>query len=232
MSVATRPHAPVRITADLVILTVRGDRLHVLLVERGNPPYQGQLALPGGFLRNDEELDDAARRELGEETNLDGSRLHLEQLRAYSAPDRDPRGRVVTVGYLAIAPSLPVPVAGSDARAARWEPVDTVVSDPSLAFDHNEILGDGLERARCKLENTTLAAAFCSEEFTIGELRHVYEVVWGVPVDPRNFSRKITKTDGFVVPTGRVRSLDSGRPAALYRRGGATTLYPPMLRGL
>jgi len=232
MSVATRPHAPVRITADLVILTVRGDRLHVLLVERGNPPYQGQLALPGGFLRNDEELDDAARRELGEETNLDGARLHLEQLRAYSAPDRDPRGRVVTVAYLAIAPSLPVPVAGSDARAARWEPVEAVLTGPRLAFDHNEILADGLERARSKLESTTLAAAFCADEFTIGELRHVYEVVWGTPLDPRNFNRKITKTDGFVVPTGRVRSLDTGRPAALYRRGPATTLYPPMLRGM
>jgi 8-oxo-dGTP diphosphatase len=225
---ARRPHAPVRITVDLVILTIRDDRLHVLLVERANEPYRGRQALPGGFLRDDETLDDAARRELAEETALGGDRLHLEQLRAYSAPDRDPRGRVVTVSYLAIAPSLPVPVAGSDARAARWAPVDTVTG--GLAFDHDEILADGLERARNKLEGTTLATAFCADTFTIGELRRVYEVVWGTPLDPRNFNRKVTSTDGFVVATGETRSPETGRPAALYRRGTATTLYPPILR--
>jgi 8-oxo-dGTP diphosphatase len=225
---ARRPHAPVRITVDLVILTVRDDRLHVLLVERANEPYRGRPALPGGFLRDDETLDDAARRELAEETALDGDRLHLEQLRAYSAPDRDPRGRVVTVSYLAIAPSLPVPVAGSDARAARWVPVDAVTS--GLAFDHDEILADALERARNKLEGTTLATAFCADTFTIGELRRVYEVVWGTPLDPRNFNRKVTSTDGFVVPTGETRSPETGRPAALYRRGPAKTLYPPIMR--
>lgn len=221
-----RSHAPVRITADLVILTVRDDRLNVLLVERANEPYQGRAALPGGFLRDDETLDDAARRELAEETAL-GERLHLEQVGAYSAPDRDPRGRVVTVSYLAIAPSLPVPTAGSDARAARWSPVEEV---PPLAFDHDDILADALERARSKLENTTLATAFCAETFTIGELRRVYEVVWGTPLDPRNFNRKVTSTEGFVVPTGETRSPESGRPAALYRRGPATTLHPAILR--
>ena len=225
MTLANRAHAPVRITADLVILTIRDDRLAVLLVERANEPYQGMPALPGGFLRDDETLDDAARRELAEETALE--RIHLEQLRAYSAPDRDPRGRVVTVSYLAIAPSLPTPVAGSDARAARWTPVDTVTT---LAFDHEVILADALERARSKLEDTTLATAFCAETFTIGELRRVYEVVWGIPLDPRNFNRKVTGTEGFVVPTGETRSPETGRPAALYRRGPATTLYPPILR--
>jgi 8-oxo-dGTP diphosphatase len=221
-----RSHAPVRITADLVILTVRDDRLNVLLVERANEPYQGRSALPGGFLRDDETLDDAARRELAEETAL-GERLHLEQVGAYSAPDRDPRGRVVTVAYLAIAPSLPVPTAGSDARTARWSPVEEV---PPLAFDHDEILADALERARSKLENTTLATAFCADTFTIGELRRVYEVVWGTPLDPRNFNRKVTSTDGFVVPTGETRSPETGRPAVLYRRGPATTLHPAILR--
>jgi 8-oxo-dGTP diphosphatase len=227
MSTVKRPHAPVRITVDLVILTIRDDQLHVLLVERANDPYQGRPALPGGFLRDDETLDDAARRELAEETALGGDRLHLEQLRAYSTPDRDPRGRVVTVSYLAIAPTLPVPVAGSDARAARWAPIDTVAR---LAFDHDDILADGLERARNKLEDTTLATAFCPASFTIGELRRVYEVVWGIALDPRNFNRKVTGTDGFVVPTGESRSPDTGRPAALYRRGPATTLYPAILR--
>jgi 8-oxo-dGTP diphosphatase len=229
MTPASRAHASIRATVDLVILTVRADRLQVLLVERGNEPYRGQLALPGGFVRPDENLDDAARRELAEETALDGSRLHLEQLGAYGAPDRDPRGRVITVAYLAIAPSLPTPVAGSDARAARWARVETVAS--GLAFDHDQILADGLERARSKLESTTLATAFCPDAFTIGELRQVYEVVWGIPLDPRNFNRKVSNTDGFVLPTGGTRSQETGRPAVLYRPGPATTLYPPMLRG-
>jgi 8-oxo-dGTP diphosphatase len=214
---------------DLVILTIRADRLHVLLVERDNEPYRGALALPGGFVRQDEALEDAARRELAEETALDGGRMHLEQLHAYGAPDRDPRGRIITVAYLAIAPSLPTPVAGSDARAARWVPVDGIEGE-DLAFDHDEILADGLELARTKLESTTLATAFCADTFTIGELRRVYEVVWGLPLDPRNFNRKVTSTDGFVLATGSTRSQDTGRPAALYRRGPATTLYPAVLR--
>lgn len=227
MTAKRRAHASLRATVDLVILTVREDDLHVLVVERGNEPYRGRLALPGGFLRTDEDPDDAASRELGEETGLDGTRLHLEQLRTYGAPDRDPRGRVITIAYLTIAPSLPVPIAGSDARAARWEPVHTRTS---LAFDHDEILADGLERARAKLEYTTLATMFCADTFTIGELRRVYEVVWGIPLDPRNFNRKVTNTNGFVVPTGTTRSPETGRPAALYRRGPATILHPPMLR--
>jgi 8-oxo-dGTP diphosphatase len=228
MSAAKRHHTPVRISVDLVVLTVRDDRFQVLLVERGNEPYQGRLALPGGFMRGGETLDTAAQRELAEETALGVDQAHIEQLHAYSAPDRDPRGRVITVSYLAIAPSLPVPVAGTDARAASWVPVEMVSS--GLAFDHDEILADGLERARSKLENTTLATAFCPGTFTIGELRRVYEVVWGLSLDPRNFSRKVMSTDGFVLPTDKTRSLDTGRPAVLYQAGQATTLYPPILR--
>jgi 8-oxo-dGTP diphosphatase len=226
----TRSHARLRITADLVILTVRSEQLHVLLIERGKEPFLGRLALPGGFLRDDENLLAAARRELGEETSLGDGQLHLEELGTYSEPDRDPRGRVVTVAYLALAPDLPIPLAGTDARAARWAPVATVSAPGTLAFDHNRILADGVERARGKLEYTTLATAFCAETFTIGELRRTYEVVWDVALDPRNFSRKVTGTDGFVVPTGATRSPATGRPAALYRRGPATLLSPPMLR--
>lgn len=231
MTTARPPHAEPRVAVDLVILTVREATLQVLLIERGKEPYLGRPALPGGFLRGSERLDSAARRELREETGLNDSRLHLEQLHAYSNPGRDPRGRVISVAYLAIAPSLPVPVAGSDARKARWMPLDQLTSAPAaLAFDHGQIADDAVERARSKLEYTTLATAFCADEFTIGELRQVYEVVWGMPVDERNFSRKIKKTEGFVVPTGAKRHPETGRPASLYRGGAATTLYPPMLR--
>lgn len=226
-----RAIADVRITVDLAILTVRDDRLQVLLIERGNEPYRGQPALPGGFLQQDEDIPDAARRELMEETAVDGAELHLEELGVFGAPGRDPRGRIVTVTYLAIAPNLPIPVAGSDASNAGWQPVDSVLATPpKLAFDHDLILRTAVEQARRLLEYTTLATAFCADTFTIGELRRVYEVVWGVPLDPRNFNRKVTSTEGFVQSTGERRFQAAGRPASLYRRGPATLLYPPMLR--
>jgi len=223
-----RAHLQVYLTVDLAILTVRENLLQVLVVERAHDPYQGCSALPGGFLRAGEDLRGAAERELAEETSLDGRSLHLEQLATYGAPDRDPRGRVVTVAYLAIAPDLPVPAAGSDARAARWAPAGVVRG--TLAFDHDQILADAIERARTHLEFTTLATAFCGKSFTIGDLRHVYEVVWGVPLDPRNFSRKVANTQGFVEPTGDRRIPETGRPAVLYRSGPALTLNPPLLR--
>ncbi|MEV5410426.1 NUDIX domain-containing protein [Thermopolyspora sp. NPDC052614] len=225
------PEASVHVTVDLVIFTVRQDRLHVLLIERGDEPYRGLAALPGGFVAEDETLDEAARRELREETRLDGDALHLEQLRAYSDPARDPRGRIITVAYLALGPNLPVPVAGTDAAAAHWTPVSSALDgDIRLAFDHARILRDGLERARSQLEHTTVAAAFCSEPFTVGDLRRIYEAVWGFKLDPSNFRRKVTRTEGFLQPTGDRRLPEIGRPAALYRRGPASLLVPPLLR--
>jgi 8-oxo-dGTP diphosphatase len=123
-------------------------------------------------------------------------------------------------------------VPGGDARAARWTPVDAVLdNDVATAFDHREIIADALERARGKLEYTTLAAAFCATPFTISELRHVYETIWGYKLDPRNFHRKITSVDGFLVTTGERTTRDGGRPAALYRRGDAQLMHPPILRG-
>jgi 8-oxo-dGTP diphosphatase len=225
-----RKHLLLRLAVDLVILTVRDNALQVLVIERGNEPYLGMAALPGGFLRAGEDLTDAAERELAEETGLNGRELHLEQLATYGAQDRDPRGRVVSVAYLAIAPDLPLPHAGSDARSARWAPAGKV-SD-TLAFDHAKILADAVERARNLLEFTTLAAAFCGQEFTVGDLRNVYEVVWDVRLDPRNFSRKVAGTEGFIEPTGSKRAPETGRPAVLYRRGPAKALSPPLMRAV
>lgn len=219
----------VEVAVDLVVLTVQGGDLRVLLVRRAIPPYQGAWALPGGFVLDGEDLPDAARRELAEETGL-GAAVeagHLEQLATYGAPGRDPRGRVVAVAYLGLMPDLPAPTAGSDAAAATWR----AVSDTGpLAFDHERILADGVERARAKLEYTPLAAAFCPPEFTVAQLRAVYEAVWGRSLDPRNFHRKITSTVGFVEPVGRATEGHRGRPAQLYRRGDADLLYPPLLR--
>jgi len=219
------------VTVDLVIFTVRDDALHVLLVERGKEPFLGGSALPGGYVRPDEGLDAAALRELREETGLDGERLHLEQLRSYGTPGRDPRGRVITVAYLALGPDLPVPVAGTDAAHAFWAPVGQALRpDFGLSFDHGAILADAVERARSKLEHTTVARSFCREPFTVSDLRHVYEVIWGISLDPSNFRRKVTRTTGFLEPTGDRRTAEAGRPAALYRFGGAEVMYPPLLR--
>jgi 8-oxo-dGTP diphosphatase len=209
------------VAVDLVVLTVRDGVLCVLLRERAAPPFAGERAVPGGFVRGREDLLDAAGREL-EEIGLAINGHHLEQLASYAAPDRDPRGRVLTVGHLALVPDLPEPP-GDGA----WIPVEQV---GTLAFDHAQILADGVERARAKLEYTTLAAAFCPPEFTISQLRRVYEAVWGTTPDPRNFSRKVTTTPGFLVATGTKVSSGRGRPGQLFRRGPATVLHPPMLR--
>ncbi|MEV6348431.1 NUDIX domain-containing protein [Actinoplanes sp. NPDC051851] len=225
----SRDHAVVRLALDLAILTVREGALQVLTVTRGNEPFRGRPALPGGFLRDGEDLHAAAVRELREETALDGGAMHLEQLSVYGAPDRDPRGRIISVAYLAIVPDLPAPTAGSDAVAAAWLPVAAIRG--GLAFDHDRILDDAVERARSRLEFTTLATAFCAPVFTIGDLRTVYEVVWGQSLDPRNFSRKVLSTVGFVEATDEKRNPLVGRPAALYRRGDRTVLNPPILRG-
>lgn len=231
MDVPESGYPPVAVTVDVVVFTIRADLLAVLLVRRGEAPHLGEWALPGGFIRPDEDLDHAAHRELAEETGL-ATGIHLEQLRSYGAPERDPRMRTVTVAYLALAPDLAAPVAGTDAAHAAWVPVQEALSDRAgLAFDHAQILKDALDRARAKLEYTPLATAFCPPEFTVAELRHVYETVWGVALDPRNFHRKVTKTPGFLEPLGTTTTRDGGRPAQLFRRGDLDVLNPPMTRG-
>ncbi|WP_217141541.1 NUDIX domain-containing protein [Streptomyces sp. AC627_RSS907] len=221
---------PFAVTVDLAVLTLRAGALHVLLVERGQEPYAGRWALPGGFLRPAESAEAAARRELAEETGLsDVTGLHLEQLRTYSEPGRDPRMRVVSVAFAALLPDPPEPHAGTDAAEARWVPYEKA---GGLAFDHDRILADARERVGAKLEYTCLATAFCPAEFTLGELRQVYETVWGTDLDRPNFRRKVLATPGFVEPVPGAARLTGGRgkPAALYRAGPATTLYPPLLR--
>jgi 8-oxo-dGTP diphosphatase len=227
----------------VVLLTVRAGRLAVLLVQRKHHPHRSQWALPGGFVEPREALDDAARRELKEETGVlvrsgdDAVELgHLEQLRTYGDPARDPRMRVVSVAYVGFTAQGEA-VAGSDAADARFWAVDDLAIEgigsedgAPLAFDHAAIIADGVERARAKLEYTTLATAFLDEPFTLGELRRVYEAVWGEELHEGNFRRKVLSTPDFVEPTGETARTD-GRPAALYRRGGAPRLHPPILRG-
>ena len=222
---------PFAVTVDVVLLTVRFGTFSVLLVERDTHPYQGALALPGGFVQPDEDLDTAAVRRLEKETGVRRDTAHVEQLGAFGDPRRDPRMRVVSVPYLVFAPNLPAPTPGTGTRSVAWTAVDAVDA-ARLAFDHAAVLAAGVERARAKLEYSPVAAAFCAEVFTVAELRSVYQAVWGVPLDPRNFHRKTTGTQGFLVPVGRdsAPGAGGGRPAALYRRGDAGLLHPAMLR--
>lgn len=228
------PHAFPRfaVTADIVLLTV-DDSLSVLLVERGADPFAGSLALPGGFVLPDESVADAARRELLEETgvaeaDLDG--VYLEQLATFGEPDRDPRMRVVSTAYLALSPAKPEPTPGTDAAAAQWVSVTDALAG-TLAFDHADILEAGVERARAKLEYTTLATNLAGSEFTLGELQHVYEATWGCALERANFRRKVLATEGFVAKTRRRRVGDAGgAPAAVYRPGSGQLLVPPMMR--
>ena len=214
------------VSVDLVVLTVREQRLCALMWRRDRAPYDGAWSLPGGFIQLDEDLPVAASRLMAERAGLADVRIHLEQLATYGYPDRDPRQRVVSVAYLGLAPAQPA----SSRAQGLGTPGDERAHHDRAAFDHRRILCDGMERARAKLEYTSLAAAFCPPEFTVAELRRVYEIVWGTSLDPRNFHRKVTGADRFLIPTDRTTTRDGGRPARLYRRGDARQLRPPMLR--
>ena len=205
------------VTVDVVALTVSEGSLHVLLITRLIEPFCGDLALPGGFVLPGEGLREAAARELAEETGVAQTPGYLEQLQSYGPQGRDPRGDVLTVAHLLLAPNFPVLAAGSDAACAGWYPVQQLLDgELQVAFDHLLIISDAVERARSKLEYSPLGAAFCGEEFTIAQLRAVYEAVWDTHLDPRNFHRKATGTPGFLVDTGTVSGGEAGRPAALY----------------
>ncbi len=219
-------HVPrIAVTVDLIVLTVRDQQLCALVWPRGAEPYAGRWALAGGFIRLEEDLSAAAARVLADRAGLAGAPVHLEQLQTYGYPDRDPRQRVVSVAYLGIAPDLPAPTQAQ----MSWRPYFSLTA-AAMAFDHARILRDGVERARAKLEYTPLGAAFCADEFTVAELRRVYEIVWGRSLDPRNFHRKVTGAERFLLPTGVSTARDGGRPAMLFRRGPAELLHPPMLR--
>lgn len=221
------------LTADLAIFTIRDERLCVLLIKRGGHPEKGKWALPGGFVNVDESVDQAAARELMEETNIALDETHLEQLKTYARPGRDPRGYIVSCTYVALVPKAQDPVAGDDAKEAKFFPVSEVLASFDLAFDHDDAIRDGLARVRAKLEYAPLAHKFLdSAVFTIPELRRVYEIVWGEEAVPANFRRKVLSVPGFLSPVDQKRSssIPGGRLAELYQAGDIDTIYPPFRR--
>ncbi len=204
------------VTVDIILFTIIENQLNVLLVKRKNDPYKDMWAIPGGFVNYDESLDDAARRELSEETNL--NEIYLEQLYTFGNPDRDPRTRVITVAYLSLAPfdALQEARAGTDAEEVKWFPVDKI---EKLAFDHNKILEYALERVRTKSEYSTLPFKLLSDTFTLTELQNVYEIILGRSLDKRNFRKKILSLD-ILEETGEYRREGKMRPAMIYKLRG------------
>lgn len=212
------------VTVDIILFTFHAEELEVLLIQRKHPPYEGKWALPGGFVDMKEDLDTAARRELQEETNV--TDVYLEQLYTFGEPDRDPRGRVITVAYFALLSldqlAAQVVRSGDDAGDARWW---NIYALPHLAFDHARVVDYALQRLRWKLEWTALGFLLLPTEFTLTELQRVYETVLDEPLDKRNFRRKMlsatTQSDGdeeerILEETGNLREGDH-RPAKLYR---------------
>lgn len=200
------------VTVDVVILTVRDGRLEVLLVKRRHWPFEGMWAIPGGFVEPDESLEDAARRELEEETGV--SDVYLEQLYTFGDPGRDPRTRVITVVYYALIRADQLRIhAGDDAADARWFPAYDL---PPLAFDHAKILAYTRERLRSKLEYTTIGFQLLGPTFTLSELQDVYEAILNRPLDKRNFRKKVLST-GILEQMPETRKAGQHRPAALYR---------------
>jgi 8-oxo-dGTP diphosphatase len=214
------------VTVDIVVFTVTDSDLKVLLIQRGNPPFEGCWAFPGGFVKvreNDdqgESLDEAAARELAEETGLPRGSVFLEQLYTFGAPGRDPRTRVITVAYYALVrPDLvPVVEAGSDAAEAKWFSVAEELPELDLAFDHDAILDEAVKRIRGKIDYAPLAFELVPSTFTIAELRAVYEAIKGHAYDPGNFRRRFMRmqTDGVIERAPGKRQTGT-KPARVYR---------------
>ena len=194
-------------TAVPVVLAPLLGALHVLLVRRAEEPFAGAWVLPGGFMSPTERPGETAQRKLTEKTGVGA--VYLEQLQTYAEPDRDPRGWIPTVAYLAL---IDAAVLRTDETGARWVPVDPL---PALGFDHAQIVRDGVERLRGKLWWSNIAVGLLPERFTMPQARRVFEAISGIAYEPSNFRREL-ELSGLVRATGEVVKGGKGRPAALY----------------
>ena len=258
---------PFAVTVDIAVFTLMDlpvpaksgqaprKELAAVLIVRGGDTEAGRYALPGGFVHIDEDLSEAALRELHEEAGLELPTSAIHQFRTYGDPDRDPRMRVVTVAHTALT-SIDIALeAGTDAKEVEIVPVRKILDgEISLAFDHDQILRDALEFVQVLVEETSVILELCPELFTLTELRHACEAVWGYEVDRATFNKRVLHIEGFLEaddyesyrssPSSEflLMSMESslmetsskpstrGRPAKYYRRGWAETLHPPLLR--
>ena len=199
------------VTADMAIFSIIDNDLKILLVKRNVPPFRDMWALPGGFVDVNESLEDAAKRELFEETGVKD--VYLEQLYSFGDPKRDPRGRVITVAHFALISADKVRLrAATDVSGVQWCSIKYI---PKLAFDHNKIVTYALQRLRWKLEYTTVAYSLLADKFTLTELQNVYEIILGKKFDKRNFRKKILSL-GVLKDTKETKTDVSHRPAKLY----------------
>lgn len=200
------------LTVDIVVFGLDEEDLKVMLIQRDLAPFEGQWALPGGFVRVDETLDHAARRELVEETGLKD--IYLEQLYTFGAIGRDPRERVVTVAYYALVNLEGHDVqASTDARNAAWFPVSEL---PELAFDHQKILDAAHDRLRGKVRYQPIGFELLPDRFTLRQLQHLYEVILDRELDKRNFRKKVLAME-IVKETKEIEKDVAHRAARLYR---------------
>jgi 8-oxo-dGTP diphosphatase len=200
------------VTVDVVIFRLHEDALKVLLIQRAFPPHKGKWALPGGFVNIAETLEEAALREMEEETGVRD--VYLEQLYTFGDPKRDPRGRVITVAYFALISKDVKVQAGEEATHAEWHPVIKV---PELAFDHDKILKYAVQRLRYKLEYSSIGFELLPDEFTLSELQKAYEIVLAEKLDKRNFRSRILESGVLVETKHSHLAPGQGRPARLYR---------------
>lgn len=221
---------------DTVVLTVSREkslepkhRLQALVMHRPGAP-EGKWSLPGGLVGDDEDLPDTALRIVKRETGLSLAKSDLIQVGAYGRPDRDSRWRAISVAFTALVPEPEAPRPLEHSDDACFMPYRTLRDKPILEFDHRLILRDARRAARQQLEDTPIALRFCREEFTLSELRWVYEAFVLDKVDPANFRRKVEAAKDFVIPLDEVVSYVSepGRPARLYRPGRTRYLNPPI----
>ncbi len=216
------------VTVDIITFSIRDSSLKVLLIKRGIEPFKNKWAIPGGFVRIEENLEDAAKRELEEETGVKD--VYLEQLYTFGELKRDPRGRVITVSYFALInaeKSEQELKATTDASEAKWFSVKEL---PELAFDHADILKYAMKRLRWKFEYTTLAFSLLPKKFTLTQLQKLYEIVFDKKFDKRNFRKKIRSLD-LITPTKELQKDVSNRPPKLYsfkkRIGEIVEILPP-----
>lgn len=199
------------VAVDLLVFTIKDGELQVVLVKRGIEPFKDSWALPGGFVHIDESVDQAAKRELQEETGL--SDVYLEQLYTFGEVERDPRDRVITVSYFALTPVQRIKLeASTDVTEAKLFPVRKL---PELAFDHREIIQVGLERLRGKVQYSSIVLGLMPDQFRLSQLQKVYEIILGVEIDKRNFRKKMSSLD-LLKDTGKMEVEGAHRPAKLY----------------